>query len=92
LQQQFNQCGSFSWQQPSQSQQVLQLLPQLPELHELHELVAEQLASAVVLQLGAAALLQLPLSEIETAAAFAGTRSDTAAVALGAVVPDCDAL
>jgi hypothetical protein len=66
LQQQCIQCGSFSWQQPLQSQQVSQPQPLLHELQEplLHEFDAAQLASVVVLQLGAAAaLLQLLLSD-----------------------------
>ena len=64
LQQQCKKCGSFSWQQPLQSQQVSQPQPLLQELQELHEFEAAQLASEVVLQLGAAAaLLQLLLSE-----------------------------
>ncbi len=74
LQQQCNQCGSFSWQQPLQSVHVSH--PQ-PLLQELHEFEAPQLGSVVVLQLGAAllqldaALLQLLLS-VEAAGAGAG--------------------
>ena len=74
LQQQCNQCGSFSWQQPSQSQHVShpQLLPQLePLLHELDdELQLGELAALQLLSAGAA-LLQLLLLSVDAAGAGA---------------------
>lgn len=87
LQQQCKKCGSFSWQQPLQSQQVSQPHPLLhdeqPLLHELLQLgAALQLASHE----GAAALLQLLLlSEAEACAGAVGAAG--AAVAAG-----CEAL
>jgi hypothetical protein len=76
LQQQFSQCGSFSWQQPSQSVQVLQPLEQLwqlpPDEHE-HDGAALALASHA-----GAVLLQRPLSDAVADAAVTGGVCDAA--------------
>ena len=83
LQQQCKQCGSFSWQQPLQSQQVspqpllhppaLQL-PSLQVAQPLLEHAGAALQLGVLLQLGAASLHDAlaalePPSDIDTAAA-----------------------
>jgi hypothetical protein len=73
LQSQHNQCGSFSWQQPLQSVQVLQ-----PQPHELQELQPLSVLAAQP-QLGASLAAQLAAVDGASAGAAAGAGAAGAA-------------